>query len=46
MQNHALTTALQYDVPVTCVVMNEAQLGMVRQGQGDQPIASEFVRTD
>ena len=26
--------------------MNDAQLGMVRQGQGDRPIASEFVRTD
>jgi acetolactate synthase-1/2/3 large subunit len=46
MQNHVLTTALQYDAPVTYVVMNDAQLGMVRQGQGDRPIASEFVRTD
>lgn len=46
MQNHVLTTALQYDAPVTYVVFNDAQLGMVRQGQGDQPIASEFVRTD
>ena len=46
MQNHVLSTALQYDAPVTYVVMNDAQLGMVRQGQGDQPIASEFVRTD
>ncbi len=46
MQNHVLTTALQYDAPVTYVVLNDAQLGMVRQGQGDQPIASEFVRTD
>ena len=46
MQNHVLSTALQYDAPVTYVVMNDAQLGMVRQGQGDQPVASEFVRTD
>ena len=46
MLNHVLTTALQYDAPVTYVVMNDSQLGMVRQGQGDQPIASEFVRTD
>jgi acetolactate synthase-1/2/3 large subunit len=46
MQNHVLTTALQHDAPVTYVVFNDAQLGMVRQGQGDQPIASEFVRTD
>ncbi|MCZ6875595.1 MAG: thiamine pyrophosphate-binding protein [bacterium] len=46
MQNHVLSTALQYDAPVTYVVLNDAQLGMVRQGQGDQPIASEFTRTD
>jgi acetolactate synthase-1/2/3 large subunit len=46
MQNHVLTTALQYNAPVTYVVMNDAQLGMVRQGQGDRPIASEFVRTN
>ena len=46
MQNHVLNTALQYDAPVTYVVMNDAQLGMVRQGQGDRPIASEFIRTD
>jgi acetolactate synthase-1/2/3 large subunit len=46
MQNHVLTTALQYDAPVTYVVMNNVQLGMVRQGQGDEPIASGFVRTD
>lgn len=46
MQNHVLSTALQYDAPVTYVVMNDAQLGMVRQGQGDRPIASEFTRTD
>jgi acetolactate synthase-1/2/3 large subunit len=45
-QHHVLTTALQYDAPVTYVVLNDAQLGMVRQGQSDQPIASEFVRTD
>ena len=42
MQNHVLTTALQYDAPVTFVVMNDAQLGMVRQGQGDRPIA-EYI---
>jgi acetolactate synthase-1/2/3 large subunit len=46
MQNHVLTTALQCDAPVTYVVLNDAQLGMVRQGQGDQPVASEFVRTN
>ncbi len=46
MQNHVLSTALQYDAPVTYVVFNDAQLGMVRQGQGDQPIGSEFTRTD
>jgi acetolactate synthase-1/2/3 large subunit len=26
--------------------MNDSQLGMVRQGQGDEPIASEFTKTD
>jgi len=26
MQNHVLTTALQYDAPVTYVVMNDAQI--------------------
>jgi acetolactate synthase-1/2/3 large subunit len=46
MQNHVLSTALQYDAPVTYVVMNDSQLGMVRQGQGDEPIASEFTKTD
>jgi acetolactate synthase-1/2/3 large subunit len=46
MQNHILSTALQYDAPVTYVVLNDAQLGMVRQGQGDQPIASEFAPTN
>lgn len=46
MQNHVLSTALQYDAPVTYVVYNDAQLGMVRQGQGDQPVGSEFLRAD
>ncbi|GIX46503.1 MAG: hypothetical protein KatS3mg131_0714 [Candidatus Tectimicrobiota bacterium] len=46
MQNHVLSTALQYEAPVTFVVMNDAQLGMVRQGQGERPIASEFLPTD
>ena len=44
MQNHVLSTALQYDAPVTYVVYNDAQLGMVRQGQGDEPVGSEFTR--
>ncbi len=46
MQNHVLSTALQYDAPVTYVVYNDAQLGMVRPGQGDQPVGSEFLRAD
>ena len=46
MSVHALSTALQYDLPVVCVVMNDSALGMVRHHQGNQRIASEFVQTD
>ena len=46
MSVHALSTAIQYELPVVCVVMNDAALGMVRHHQGSQRIASEFVQTD
>ena len=47
MSVHALSTALQYDLPVVCVVMNDSALGMVRHHQPkDQYIASEFMQTD
>ena len=46
MSVHALSTAIQYELPVVCVVMNDSALGMVRYHQGSQRIASEFVQTD
>ena len=46
MQIHALSTAMQYNLDVVFVVMNDSQLGMVREGQGDRPVVSEFVDTD
>ena len=46
MSVHALSTAIQYDLPIVCVVMNDSALGMVRHHQGSRTIASEFVQTD
>ena len=46
MSVHAINTALQYDLPVVYVVMNDSGLGMVRNHQGDRLIASEFIETD
>ena len=46
MSAHALSTAVQYGLPVVCVVMNDSALGMVRHHQTDRPIASEFIETD
>lgn len=46
MSVHALNTALQYDLPVVYVVMNDSALGMVRHHQGGRLIASEFIETD
>jgi acetolactate synthase-1/2/3 large subunit len=47
MTVHALSTAMQYHLPILCVVFNNNALGMVL---GHQPpgraIASEFVETD
>ena len=43
----ALSTALQYDLPIICVVFNDGSLGMVRHHQAEgRRIASEFVETD
>ena len=43
----ALSTAVQYQVPMICVVFNDSALGMVRHHQPeDRRIASEFVETD
>ena len=46
MTIHALSTAVQYKLPVVSVVMNDSALGMVRQHQATRLIASEFVDTD
>ncbi|MEE9198426.1 MAG: thiamine pyrophosphate-binding protein, partial [Dehalococcoidia bacterium] len=46
MSVHAISTALQYQLPVVYVVMNDSALGMVRHHQGDRTIASEFIETD
>ena len=43
----AISTAVQYQIPMICVVFNDNSLGMVRQHQPeDKRIASEFVETD
>jgi acetolactate synthase-1/2/3 large subunit len=47
MTVHALSTAMQYQVPILCVVFNDNALGMVRHHQpAGRTIASEFVPTD
>ena len=43
----AISTAVQYQIPMICVVFNDNSLGMVRQHQPeDKRIASEFVESD
>ena len=47
MTVNALSTAMQYDLPIICVVFNDGALGMVRHHQAPgQYIASEFAETD
>jgi acetolactate synthase-1/2/3 large subunit len=46
MSIQALSTAVQYEIPVTCVVLNDYSLGMVRQHQHARTIASEFFHHD
>jgi len=47
MTVNALSTAMQYHLPIICVVMNNNALGMVLDHQPPgQTIASEFVDTD
>ena len=47
MTVNAISTAVQYQIPMICVVFNDNSLGMVRQHQPeDKRIASEFVETD
>ena len=47
MTVNALSTAMQYDLPMTCIVFNDNALGMVLDHQPrGQEIASEFYPTD
>ncbi len=46
MVSHVLSTAMQYQLPVVCLVMNNSALGMVRDGQRGRVVASEFIETD
>jgi acetolactate synthase-1/2/3 large subunit len=47
MTVNALSTALQYRLPIICVVFNDGALGMVRHHQAPgRYIASEFAETD
>jgi acetolactate synthase-1/2/3 large subunit len=47
MTVNALSTAMQYQLPIICVVFNDGALGMVRHHQAPgQYIASEFAETD
>ena len=47
MTVHALSTAMQYRLPILCVVFNDNALGMVLDHQPPgKLIASEFVETD
>ena len=47
MTVNALSTAMQYDLPLICIVFNDNALGMVRHHQAEgRRIASEFVETD
>ena len=43
---NAFSRACQYDLPVIFVVQNNSELGWIRCGHGDRPIASEFIETD
>ena len=43
---HVLSTAVQYQLPVVFLVMNNSCLGMVRDLQGGKPVATEFIETD
>ena len=47
MTVNALSTAVQYELPILCVVFNDSALGMVLDHQEPgREIASEFVQTD
>jgi acetolactate synthase-1/2/3 large subunit len=46
MASHVLSTAVQYKLPITFVVMNNSILGMIYDGQEEKPVATKFIDTD
>lgn len=46
MTSNAISTAVQYDLPLVVVVHNNGGLGMVRENQRPNVISSEFVETN
>ena len=46
MSAHAVSTALQYDLPFTWVAMNDSALDMMRHHQAGRQIASGSAQTD
>ena len=46
MTANVLSTAVQYKLPITFVVMNNSLLGMIYDGQEGRPVATEFIDTD
>ena len=46
MTLNALSTAVQYNLPIVGIVMNDSALGMVRHHQYGKTIASEFIDTN
>jgi len=46
MAAHVLSTAVQYKLSITFVVMNNSLLGMIYDGQEGKPVATEFSDTD
>lgn len=43
---NGLMTSIEERIPIVVVVFNNSQLGWVRHGQGERPIASEFAPFD
>jgi acetolactate synthase-1/2/3 large subunit len=46
MSVNAISTAVQYELPLIWVVLNDSSLGMVRHHQVGREISSSFVETD
>ena len=46
MTAHSISTAVQYDIPIVIVVMNDSGLGMVREAQRPNVVASDFIPTN